>query len=308
MNNNPTIVTSYSRPDLDGTACMFAYAEFLNNSGQTTLPSAAKEPRIEARFLLTKLNLKVPRAPIRINSKVILVDASNPIGISKLIKPENVVEIIDHRLSHEIEVYPNAKSQIELVGAAATLIAEKFFATKIRPSHPSTWLLYGAIISNTLNFKAKVTTDRDMKMAGWLKELGDIPDSLPDEMFDYKSESIFANLEESMREELARKNISGKLVGIVQLEMSGSDKLLKEVPQIISILDKLKTERELERIFLTISDLKKSVNLFVADNPETRKIIETILNVKFDNNLAVRPGLIMRKEIWPILKSYLERK
>lgn len=47
-------------------------------------------------------------------------------------------------------------------------------------SKESATLVYGAIISNTLNFKGSVTTDRDKIAAEWLNKVAKLPeDFLP---------------------------------------------------------------------------------------------------------------------------------
>jgi inorganic pyrophosphatase/exopolyphosphatase len=130
-------------------------------------------PQEEAGFIIKKLDVKIANADESDLGfeKIILVDTSGPQWISKKINLEKVVEIIDHRQVENTSEFPNAKVQIELVGSCATLITEKFMTAKIIPSEKSATLLYCAIISNTINFKNKVTTDRDRKVAVWLKNL-----------------------------------------------------------------------------------------------------------------------------------------
>ena len=72
------------------------------------------------------------------------------------------IEVVDHRAVNEADKFQNAKIQIEMVGSAATLIAEKFLHATTSTSPESAALLYSAIISNTINFQANVTTDRDI--------------------------------------------------------------------------------------------------------------------------------------------------
>ena len=47
--------------------------------------------------------------------------------LSKAVKKENTVEVIDHHNRESwLDENPNLKIQIELIGAAATLVAERF--------------------------------------------------------------------------------------------------------------------------------------------------------------------------------------
>ncbi len=307
MIEKPIIVTSYNKPDLDGTASAIGYAEFLRKKNFSAIAILGK-PVTEAKFLLHKIDHDIPTGKIGHDSKIILVDSSTTFGLSHDINYQNVIEIIDHRLHNRTEAFPNAKIQIELVGAAATLVAEKFFNNDLLPSKKVAWLLYGAIISNTLNFKANVTTDRDRKMAEWLKKIGEVEDNLVEEMFVWKSTAILENIEESMREELARNEIKGETFAIIQLEMHDTQKLLSKIDEIFSIFAQFRKENKINKIFLSAVDLKENRNLFITDQPQTRKIISAIFNINFEGNYAIHQGLIMRKEIWPKLIEYLERK
>ena len=125
----------------------------------------------EVQFVLQTYNISpLPDANehITADTDVVLVDASDLQGMSSTINPSQVIEIIDHRKVHQADQFPNAHVQIELVGSAATLVAERFVAQNIPISPESAILLYSAIISNTINFQASVTTQRDCDMSAWL--------------------------------------------------------------------------------------------------------------------------------------------
>ena len=173
----PILVTCYVNPDLDGVAGAIAYGEFLQKTGKNTVVGIIGEPHDEAKYILDRFGFEYP--PIIPNAdnfdEVILVDASDLNGLEGKISAEKVIEIIDHRKVHEADKFPKAKAQIELVGAAATLVAEKFIQNNVDVSKESATLVYGAIISNTLNFKGSVTTDRDKEAAAWLNKVANCP-------------------------------------------------------------------------------------------------------------------------------------
>src|SRR3989344_3305836 len=155
------LITSYKNPDLDGTACTFAYTEYLQKNGKNVVAAVFGTPSREAQFVFKTFKILPLKNAEKIIGKVkdiILVEASDTSGISWKIDPTKVIEIIDHRKIHEAHKFFNAKTQIELVGSAATLIAEKFHNNKTTITSESASLLYSAIISNTINFQAKVTT------------------------------------------------------------------------------------------------------------------------------------------------------
>lgn len=55
------LVTSLQNPDLDGTACALAYAEFLNKKGYDAIAGIFGVPHREAQFVLDKFNIKINR-------------------------------------------------------------------------------------------------------------------------------------------------------------------------------------------------------------------------------------------------------
>lgn len=129
--------------------------------------------------------------------QVILVDTDEVDGIND----NKIIEVIDHRKIHNVDRLKNLKrKQIELVGACATLIAEKFYKGKIEPSQESAALLYSAIVSNTINFQGRVTTVRDRAMFQWLEGFIDIDNNYIEEMFKAKSNLGDRSLKEVKKE------------------------------------------------------------------------------------------------------------
>lgn len=308
---NNILVTGYVNPDLDGFACILAYTDFLNKTGQKAIPSVSGKQHEEANHVIKEYNLKLDIKEYNPKNfeKIILTDSSDLDGIDKRIDPEKVIEIIDHRKINYADSFSNAKIQIELIGAAATLIGEKFREQNIDLSKDHATLLYGAIISNTLNFKAKVTTDRDRAMAIYLKEKFDFPDDFARKMFLSKSDLSGEKLTQTIRGDFAGfrgHNFNGKKIGIAQIEMIEGRKLVEDrKDEIVSEIKAIMEELDMDIVFLTIIDLEANQNILVAPNREIEDILNKVLKVKFQNQIAIRPGLIMRKEIVPLIKDYL---
>jgi len=304
---NEILITGYTDPDLDCVACALAYEEFLNSQGIEAKAVVFGKPHREAQFVLDKLGLEVATGEDLINEgcEVILVDASD-VRVSKLIRPEQVIEVIDHRKAHEAEIFVNAKIQIELVGSAATLIAEKFFEKKVEISRPMAALLYAAIGSNTINFKNRVTTERDRKMAAWLIEKG-ADKRMVKAMFKAKSE-LRGSLREIFLQDKGTWEAGGKRIAIFQLEILKVDEFVKEkLNEVEEFLQDFRKEDRLDVIFLTCVDLESGFNVFMVVDEFTKGLLEKVLGVKFERGMTKREGIIMRKEIVPLIKEELER-
>ena len=307
MSSNRILITAYKNPDLDGTASAYAYAEFLQKKGKDAQAEIFGTPHQEALFMFEEFNIqKIADAEELLpkSDQIVLVDASDLRGISHKVDKEKVIELIDHREINMSSEFPKAKIQIELVGAAATLIAEKFYQTNTKISPESAALLYSAIIDNTINFQAKVTTPQDQNMANWLKAQVGLPDDFLRRLFKKKSEfnrSIF----DTLLDYCAKFDLAGKKIGISQLEIINLEEFLnKNLKEIEKSLIKVKNQKSLDYIFLTCIDVEKYFNRFVIIDQPSQKIVEKALGVSFQNKIAKRDGVIMRKEIVPKIKQY----
>ena len=306
----PILITCYVNPDLDGVAGALAYGEFLQKTGRESVVGIIGEPHDEAKYILDRYNIPYPQKIINADNfdEVVLVDASDLNGLEGNIVPEKVVEIIDHRKINEADKFPNAKVQIELVGSAATLIAEKFIENSINISKESAILLCGAIISNTLNFKGGVTTDRDKKAVEYLNKIALLPDDFWKDLFMAKSDLSGSKLSERIEGDFAWFTFADKKVGIAQIEIVGAEKLIKErIEEIINVLEKIKQDMGLDYIFQNTIELELECNYFISPDLKTQKLLEKVLNIKFNKAVAKRPNLIMRKQIVPLIKEELEK-
>jgi len=305
----PLLITSYVNPDLDGLASAIAYGEFLQKTDKKVVVGIIGVPHEEAQYVLDRFGFEYPQILSNTDdfNEIILVDASDLNGLEGKIAAEKVIEIIDHRKVHQADKFPYAKVQIELVGAAATLISEKFIQNKIAISKESATLLYAAIISNTLNFQGKVTTERDKKAAIWLNKIAQLPENFWRDLFLAKSDLSGNKLAERIEGDFAWFTMGKKKIGIAQIEMIGSKKLLQErINEILETLKVLQEKMDLDYIFQNTIELEEIKNFFVTSDPKSQKLLEKILKLKFTNNIAERSSLIMRKEIVPLLKTELE--
>ncbi|MBR9680470.1 MAG: hypothetical protein GOU98_01440 [Candidatus Altiarchaeota archaeon] len=294
------IVTGYVNPDMDSIACAISYAKFLENNGKIAVPASYGKMSKEAELVLRKWNIRKPLSPSPLSERIVLVDVSEKNKIHHEIKVENVVEIIDHRKAHGASEFPNARVQIEEVGAAATLIAEKFYPNKIGVDLAA--LLYSAIVSNTINFKSSVTTARDISMAKWLLKHVSIHENYVIEIFTEKSR--IDDLPLTLEIESKKVNLGTESILIFQLELVEVDLFLGEnLNQIREAMEEILAKRGLKRGFLTCVDTLEGYTRFFVFDDSLKALLQTALNLEFKGNLAKKEHIILRKEMIPLLKS-----
>ena len=301
------LLTAKINPDLDGLATAYAYQKLLAKQGKDAEAVIYGRPHVEAEYVIDRFVITdiLYRSKEKYKS-FILCDASSLIGLPHIIRPEDVIEVIDHRESDATKDFPDAILHIEFVGAAATLIVEKYIAMKESIDNASAVLLYGAIFSNTLNLKGSVTTTRDRDAVTWLEKQMKIPADYISEMFRIKTLEIEKSFRETFVNDSKEFPIKGFRIGISQLELSNSDKIILEYKgEIFSLLKELQKEHALSFNFLSIVDMEKGNNFFITDDPQMQKILEDVLSVIFTDNIATYGELILRKQLVPLLKKNL---
>lgn len=303
------LVTPKVNPDLDGLASAYAYSRFLNKLGQNTDEGIFGEPHIEAKYLIEHFQIKdINLNPQGIYEKFILVDASNLKGMPKVIGAQDVIGVIDHREVQEAEkLFPKAKIKIELLGATATLITEKYKRFNVPIDFHSALLLYSAIYTHTLNFQISSATARDREAATWLKAQAKIPKNIIHELYQYKNKVLVKNLEENILNDAKEYIFGDKHIGIAQLEIIESKKFVKEnLKRLLEILLRHKRKHNLYFNFLTIANPERGINLFVTEDESAREFLRDAFAIEFRGAAALKKGVVLRKELEPLIKRYFK--
>ncbi len=304
-----TLVTAKVHPDLDGVACALAYADLLNQTGNSAEGLIFGSPQAEVRFFMDKQGIALPVVDPDTNNNwqsFILVDASSMKGMPSAVKSAQVIEIIDHR---EGDYHPAdfliAKPQIEMVGAAATLIVEKFQAANKLPTPDHVQLLYGAIYHNTLNFLSLNTTDRDRAAAKWLEQNFKLSSELVKDMFTFATNHILSNLHQSLIEDSKNFTYANTNICAFQITAFGINFALNR-HILAAAIDKLTDDILNTKIFLILSDPDQNNTYLYSQN--FSDVLSKAMDTKFDSFgwASLRP-MLLRKQIMPKIKQALEK-
>lgn len=303
------VVTTYINPDMDGVSLMYAYTELLRKKGEDAEYYFEGTMKKEAEIVLEMFNIHLSNITrIENNDKIVLVDTNYLSEISKLIKKENIVEIIDHHNRENwLDENPNLKIQIEPIGAAATLVAERFKNENIDISRESAILLYYGIISNTMNLKIKLTSSKDIEMASWLKnKVPEITDEITTEIFVKKSQ-IGDSLREEMEVEFKDQFMTISW-SMGQLEVANVEEFLNKYENDIrKILDTVSTENEVDYISVNCMDIINGYSIIIARDEKTAKIISDAVGFEFENLKAKSDELVSRKEIVRVVRRIYKK-
>lgn len=294
---SPTVVTPKEAPDLDGVACAVGYAAFLSQfRGVTALPWFCGIPDAEARYHIARFN-SIRYANLGEVSEAdtfVLVDASALPGLPGVVKSSCVVEVIDHRLhTRPQDAFPNARVQVELVGAAATLIVEKFVVESVSPEADVCAMLYGAIQSNTQKLRGSVTTARDIAACAWLERSTSLPGDLLDQQMQARRNEIISEFQKSLVKESKTFAVEGIEFIFSQLEFSGAGEYLREHrTDIFRYLGELASPA-----ILNIVDVDVPCSHIIVSCADLKRLLEKRSDLDFETGVARVFPAILRKQV-----------
>jgi len=303
------VVLSYRKPDLDGISCMFAYSELLNKLGIEANYYIWGEPKSEVLIVCDIFNIKLQGLKeVKEDDEFIAVDMNGLDQMPSIVNKNNLIEIIDHHSkSKYVAQYVNTKMQIEILGAAATIVAERYRESNIKPSRESAILLYYGIISNSINLKSQITSPRDIEITKWLKEqCSEISEEKIEFIFMEKSKIDDNNLRVEMECEIPL-HVGEKKIIVSQLEVANLEDFLKnKKDKIINILKQVKKEKQVDYIYINCVDIFNGYTIVFGIDEKTNNLIERVFGIKFENGIGKVNYIIQRKEMTRKLRDVEE--
>lgn len=293
------ITTGAPYADIDSIACAFAYKDLLT----------AKKIKSEIVFS-GPINASVPKSVmdwgVKVKNKLsteknnifVIVDISEKIKFPKFVDEDKIQAIYDHRLMFRDEwVGKNIDVKIEEVGACATLIWEEIRSQGLEGSISilSAKLTYTAIFSNTLNFKAGVTTDRDKKAFDAVQKICKLDPRWIEDYYKGTEEEIYLNPKKAILNDTKVVDLSksSKIV-VGQMELWNSRDFIEKNKKIIK---EVLSELDQTEWFMTAPSISEGKNYIYTENEEIKKILEDIIGAKFQGDVGVTDKLWLRKEI-----------
>jgi len=228
-----SVITSYVNPDLDGVACAIVLA--ATESG-AWVPAMSGRLDDETKHVLSALGF--PEPPIVTNwsdvERIWLVDTHHPAQLPQGLPMNRVLHITDHHPGGTPAAFPNADVKNELVGAAATLVAER---VRDSVSSRQAVLLQCAILSNTLEFRAPATSERDLSAFDMLMALSPLNDTLRAEMQAVRRAALRLGTVELLLKDVKRFETPVGLVAVSQVEAEGALEIVQRNDLSQALLD-----------------------------------------------------------------------
>lgn len=295
------IITSGAKYiDIDAYACCVAYAELLNLLGKPAIAASSavwnESITNSIRALNAPFNTDYQPKP---NDQFVLMDLSDPDHFDKMVNLDQVIEVHDHHPG--FEQYWAEKlgegSDIKFIGAAATLVYQQWEkAGKLEQiSKASAELLAAAILDNTLNFGARVTTDADHQAYQFLAQHAGLDDAWIASYFTECQQAILADLGEALRNDTKHiqfRDLDEKLCLGQMVIWDAQTIIANDLETIATVLGSIQGTW-----MANIVSIAEGKSYFVARDDRVKTWAEKLLNVTFNNSVAVADHLWLRKEI-----------
>lgn len=282
--------------EIDGYASCLAYRELLKMQGI----KARFVTKASLNYSVTKSLLDLPYSidDYKINDadKFVMLDLSNKEFFPSFVKEENIIELIDHHLGFE-EYWNkqlNEKAVIEPIGSVATIIVEKYEESNLlqKMDKSIAKLLMAAILDNTLNFTAKITSDRDKNAYNKLQEIiGEL--NFANTYFNECQNTIEENLEKSIINDLKHQKTNEYLPDIIgQLTIWDINRLINKIQKIRKIM-----YDHGDKWIINIISLKDNASYVIASDDEVKENVNKLFNCDYNNDFLMLKPARLRKEI-----------
>jgi hypothetical protein len=303
------IITS-GRPyiDIDAYAGIISLAELLNLQGETALAYSGSELNESITPAIRSWQAPLQREYIpAAHDSYIIVDVSDPSQFDAIVVEPKVAMVVDHHTG--FEGYWQAKigeqADIEFVGSVCTQLYERWRDSGFlgQMSQRTARLMVPAILDNTLNLKARITTDRDRTAYQELSKLAGLPPDWEATYFSECQQAIDADLPTAIRNDaktLATPPAKHYPACFGQLVVWDAQEILEQqLPVIRQTLSAIHNSWAMNLV-----SIKDGTSYIIADAVPIQNFFAQLLDISFDGSIAAASRLWLRKEI---MKRLLER-
>jgi inorganic pyrophosphatase/exopolyphosphatase len=297
------IITSGKRyTDIDGLSCALALRDLLVLEGKNaeTVLTGKLNHSVTNNLKKLGLSFRSKFTDKDKETKLILVDVSELDQIPLSVDIEKVREVYDHHVGSKKfwKEKIGDEAKIEPLGACATLIWEEYkkrgMAGKISPKNAE--LLMMAIVSNTLNFNASITNQRDRKAFRELGKYASLNKNQIAKYFSEQAELIENDVKKGINNETKVQKIfnTNQVLVIGQLELwDGKNFIKKYLKEIDEVLSSFKNPD----YFMNVPSISEGKNYIYAKSAVVKEMLTKAIGAKFEGDSAVTPNLWLRKEI-----------
>lgn len=304
-------VIGHKNPDTDATLSAIIMAEYLEKKWYEATPYIQGELNKETLYLLETYNITCPEIKTSLDTEieVCLVDHNEASQAPDNLSELNVTWLIDH---HKVmfETSSPLYMRVEPICSTGSILYKMFTEAGFEISPETATMMLACIMSDSLLWKSPTTTQEDKKIAAELQSIAAI-DSLEDfamPMFEAKSDLGDMPVKELIQYDYKIFELNGNKCGVGTLETTNPGYGLGRKDEILSWLEALKAEQNLDFIMLSIVDILEEKNTTIVLDWNDTSILEEVFNTSVQDNLAdLGARLSRKKQIAPDLTEYFNK-
>lgn len=239
--------------------------------------------------------------------KFILVDHSAKNQAINHIEDAEIEEIIDHHHIGNIETSYPIYYRNQRCGCTCTIVAQLYQENDETPSKAMAGIMLSAIISDTLHFKSKTTTELDRRTALWLARLAQV--DIAEYAMDMLSASVAlkdSSPKDILNRDLKTYEIGKYKIAIGQTNYRNIEDIQAILPAFRETLEKEQKAKNCDLMVMMFSHIMAEGTMFVYEGPLSY-IMGDVITTKFDENSGYDHDIISRKQqLMPKLSSILK--
>lgn len=240
--------------------------------------------------------------------RFILVDHSAKNQSMPHIDEARIEEIVDHHHIGDIQTSHPITYRNMVCGCSASIVGLLYQEQDLVPTKEMAGLMLGAIISDTMYFKSKTTTNFDKKMAVWLAELAEV--DLKEFALGVLGASVSlktATPSEILNRDLKNYQIGKYKIGIGQTNYEHMEEVQALLPNFKEYITKIQEEQGYDLLVMMFSNIMAEGSLFVYSG-KLKGIMEDIVDTVIDDmtgfdNLIISRKQQMMPKVFEIVKS-----
>ena len=292
--------TTYVNPDTDGVAGCVALRDLSHALGFRKRLIVVLEGAInsETRALFTLAGSELPPTGITALPQdiagVALVDTHHLSQLPTWVEPALVTVVFDHHPHGDTDAFPAATIVNEKVGAACTLIAERYFEVGSPLSLATATVLQGGILSNTLDFIAPSTTERDRTAFARLDVITGRGAELRQVLHEERANFVNGTTSEILSSDVKVFHDHTETLGMSQIEAPGASTISRR-DNFWESYDRESARLGLDVLLVNLADLAASVSVIAVSDRKWQERLNREYGLTFNGGLAWTSELFLRK-------------
>lgn len=228
--------------------------------------------------------------------RFILVDHSAKNQSMPHIDDARIEEIVDHHHIGDIQTSHPITYRNMVCGCSASIVGLLYQEQDLKPTQEMAGLMLGAIISDTMYFKSKTTTNFDKKMAEWLADIAGV--ELKEFALGVLGASVSlktATPNEILNRDLKNYQIGKYKIGIGQTNYEHMEEVQALLPNFKEYLVQIQEEQGYDLLVMMFSNIMAEGSLFVYSG-KLKGIMEDIVDTVIDDMTGFDNLIISRKQ------------